>query len=329
MNENSAVKRRAATVAIVSNSCLIVIKLAAGILTGSIGILSDAVHSLMDLVASVISLLSVRKADEPADASHRYGHEKLEDLSAGAQAILLLIGAAYVFYEAIRRLITGGTVESIGVGIVVVSVAAIVNLLVSAYLRRKARLTGSTALEATAADLHTDALVSIGVAVALVIVKLTGIRWIDPAVGLAIGIAISVTGIRILNGAARRLADETLPPPELERLQQVARVVHRQRGRRLPRPARSPRRQRPPGRPPPAVHRRHQPQARARDLPRDAARDGRRAARDDGTDPPRARGADPARPLPSRRPGRAELGAVDPHELSEPALAASRCRRVT
>ena len=223
MNENSAVKRRAATVAIVSNSCLIVIKLAAGILTGSIGILSDAVHSLMDLVASVISLLSVRKADEPADASHRYGHEKLEDLSAGAQAILLLIGAAYVFYEAIRRLITGGTVESIGVGIVVVSVAAIVNLLVSAYLRRKARLTGSTALEATAADLHTDALVSIGVAVALVIVKLTGIRWIDPAVGLAIGIAISATGIRILNGAARRLADETLPPAELERLQQVAR----------------------------------------------------------------------------------------------------------
>jgi cation diffusion facilitator family transporter len=221
-SENPAVKTRAAFVAIVSNSCLIAIKLAAGILTGSVGILSDAVHSLMDLVASVISLLSVRKADEPADASHRYGHEKLEDLSAGAQAILLLIGAVFVAYEAIHRLIAGGTVGSIGIGIVVVAVAAAVNLVVSAYLRRQARLTSSPALEATAADLRTDAFVSLGVLVALVVVKLTGLDWIDPVVGLAIGVAISSTGVRILNGAARRLADETLPAGELEQLQAVA-----------------------------------------------------------------------------------------------------------
>jgi cation diffusion facilitator family transporter len=221
-SENPAVKTRAAFVAIVSNSCLIAIKLAAGILTGSVGILSDAVHSLMDLVASVISLLSVRKADEPADASHRYGHEKLEDLSAGAQAILLLIGAVFVAYEAIHRLIAGGTVGSIGIGIVVVAVAAAVNLVVSAYLRRQSRLTSSPALEATAADLRTDAFVSLGVLVSLVVVKLTGLDWIDPVVGLAIGVAISSTGVRILNGAARRLADETLPAGELEQLQAVA-----------------------------------------------------------------------------------------------------------
>ena len=223
MNENSAVKTRAATVAIVSNSCLIALKLAAGLLTGSVGILSDAVHSLMDLVASVISLLSVRKADEPADASHRYGHEKLEDLSAGAQAILLLIGAAFVAYEAIHRLIAGGAVKQIGIGIVVVAVAAAVNLIVSAHLRRKARLTSSPALDATAADLRTDAIVSLAVLVALVIVKLTGVDWLDPAVGLVIGLAISSTGVRILNGAARRLADETLPAGELTELQSVAR----------------------------------------------------------------------------------------------------------
>ncbi len=221
-SENTAIKTRAASVAIVSNSCLIAIKLAAGILTGSVGILSDAIHSLMDLVASVISLLSVRKADEPADASHRYGHEKLEDLSAGAQAILLLIGAAFVAYEAVHRLIVGGTVASIGVGIVVVAVAAAVNLIVSAYLLRTSRTTSSSALEATAADLRTDAFVSIAVLVALVIVKFTGVRWLDPVVGLAIGVAISSTGVRILNGAARRLADETLPAAELERLQEVA-----------------------------------------------------------------------------------------------------------
>src|SRR6185312_12735960 len=109
------VKTRAAAVSIVSNSCLIVLKVAAGLVTGSVGILSDAVHSLMDLIASLIAWASVRKADAPADASHRYGHEKLEDLAAGAQALLLLVGALFIAVEAVRRLINGGVVESIGI----------------------------------------------------------------------------------------------------------------------------------------------------------------------------------------------------------------------
>ena len=214
-------KTRAAAVSIVSNSCLIVLKVAAGLVTGSVGILSDAVHSLMDLIASLIAWASVRKADAPADASHRYGHEKLEDLAAGAQALLLLVGALFIAVEAIRRLINGGVVGSIGVGIAVTGVAAAVNLIVSTYLERTGRATGSTALHATAADLRTDAVVSLGVLVSLVVVKLTGAHWLDPMVGLVVAAAISRTGARILIDASRRLADEALPPDELAALQQV------------------------------------------------------------------------------------------------------------
>jgi cation diffusion facilitator family transporter len=214
-------KSRAAAVSIASNSCLIVLKVAAGLVTGSVGILSDAVHSLMDLIASVIAWASVRKADEPADASHRYGHEKLEDLAAGAQALLLLIGAVFIAVEAVRRLINGGRVESIGVGIAVAGLAAAVNLVVSTYLERSSQTTGSTALHANAADLRTDAIVSLGVLVSLVVVKLTGAYWIDPAVGLLVAAAITRTGVRILVDASRRLVDEVLPPDELAALQQV------------------------------------------------------------------------------------------------------------
>jgi cation diffusion facilitator family transporter len=215
------VKTRAAAVSIVSNSCLIVLKAAAGLVTGSVGLLSDAVHSLMDLIASVIAWASVRKADEPADASHRYGHEKLEDLAAGAQALLLLVGAVFIAVEAVRRLVNGGRVESIGIGIAVAGAAAAVNLVVSAYLERTGRSTGSNALHANAADLRTDAIVSLGVLVALVVVKLTGARWIDPVVGLLVAAAITRTGIRILFDASRRLVDEALPADELAALQQV------------------------------------------------------------------------------------------------------------
>lgn len=222
MPSGSSAKTRAATVAITSNSGLIAVKLIAGILTGSVGILSDAVHSLMDLAASIIALASLRKADEPADARHRYGHERLEDLAAGAQAILLLLGAVFVVYEAIRRLVAGGAVESFGVGITVVAVAAAVNIVVSHYLKRTAATTASSALEATAADLRTDAAVSLGVLLGLILIKLTGAHWIDPVVGLIIGTAISTTGVRILNGVSRRLVDETLPADELQQLEHVA-----------------------------------------------------------------------------------------------------------
>jgi cation diffusion facilitator family transporter len=215
------VKTRAAAVSIASNTCLIVLKVAAGLVTGSVGILSDAVHSLMDLIASLIAWASVRKADAPADSSHRYGHEKLEDLAAGAQALLLLIGAVFIAVEAIRRLINGGHVASIGVGIAVAAAAAAVNLVVSTYLERAGRATGSTALHANAADLRTDAFVSLAVLVSLVVVKLTSANWMDSVVGLLVAAAISRTGVRILVDARRRLADEALPADELAALQQV------------------------------------------------------------------------------------------------------------
>ncbi|MGI8412622.1 MAG: cation diffusion facilitator family transporter [Solirubrobacteraceae bacterium] len=214
-------KTRAASVAILSNTTLIAIKVLAGVLTGSVGILSDAVHSLMDLVASVIAWVSVRKADEPADPTHRYGHEKLEDLAAGAQALLLILGAVVIAYEAIRRLISGGSIGSVGFGIGVAGAAAAINVVVSTYLTRTGRVTGSAALHAGAADLRTDALVSIGVLVSLVLFKLTAATWIDPLVGLLVAVVISTTGVRILLGATRRLADEALPADELAALNEV------------------------------------------------------------------------------------------------------------
>src|SRR3982750_811628 len=112
-------KPRAAAVSIASNSGLIALKLAAAAITGSVAILSEALHSMIDLIASVIAFISVRKADEPADADHPYGHEKIEPLSANIEGMLILVGAGIIIYEATHRLVVGSTVESLGVGIAV------------------------------------------------------------------------------------------------------------------------------------------------------------------------------------------------------------------
>ena len=217
----SARKARAARLSVASNSGLILLKLVAGLLTGSVAILSDAIQSTMDLVASVITLFSVRQAELPPDAGHRYGHEKLEDLSAAVEALLLLAGAAVIGFEAIHRLMSGGGVDRLGVGIAVVAAAAAVNVVVSRHLASVAAETGSAALAADGTHLRSDALVSVGVLVALVLTLVTGAQWIDATVGLVVAAVIVVTALRILLSSGRRLIDESLPAEEMAVLTEV------------------------------------------------------------------------------------------------------------
>jgi len=214
--QHARARSRAAAVSIVSNTILIALKVVAGVLTGSVAILTEALHSSIDLLASLIAFFSVRRAEEPADASHRYGHEKFENAAAAAEGMLILAGSAVIAFAAIRSLIHGPELENLGIGIVVIGFASIANLGVSTWLFRRARETSSPALEGDAAHLRTDAYTSIGVLVGLGLVSATGWHWLDPVVALIIALAIVITGVRITMGSVRVLVDEALPDEELE-----------------------------------------------------------------------------------------------------------------
>jgi cation diffusion facilitator family transporter len=209
-------KSRAAALSIVSNSTLIALKVAAGAITGSIAILTEAVHSSIDLLASVVAFYSVRKAEEPADESHPYGHEKVENVAAAIEGMLVLLGAGIIVYESARRLVETVHVDRLGVGIGVIAFSTVANLVVSTFLYGRARSTDSAALEGDAAHLRTDALTSAGVLVALVLVQITGFEQLDPIVALLVAVAIVLAGVRILNRTTRVLMDEALPPEELD-----------------------------------------------------------------------------------------------------------------
>ena len=210
------VKRRAAALSIASNSLLIVLKFAAGIVTGSVALLAEAMQSIIDLVASVVAYVSVRKADEPADENHPYGHEKIENLAAAIEGVLILVGSAIIAFEASaaadrrrrrraarlrhrdHRADDRGEPRRVG------------------GPARRARETGSPALEGDAAHLRTDALTSVGVLVGLLLVQITGASWLDPVVALLVAAAILATGVRLLMRSTRVLVDEGLPAEELE-----------------------------------------------------------------------------------------------------------------
>ncbi len=210
-------KQRTALLSVGSNSTLIVLKVIAGTVTGSVAILTEAVHSSVDLVASIVAFLSVRKAGEPADESHRYGHEKLENLAAAIEGILILVGSAVIAFAAIRRLLGHGETHRFGIGIVVVGFSIVVNLIVSAVIARNARIASSPALEGDATHLRTDAASSAAVLLALVLVAVTGKQWIDPVVALGVALAILLTGVRLLMRSGQVLVDQSLPPEEVAR----------------------------------------------------------------------------------------------------------------
>lgn len=236
----TATRSGAAWLSVVSNCVLIVLKVVAGILTGSIAILTEAIHSAIDLVASLIALISVRKAEEPADEDHPYGHEKAENVAAGAEAMLILLGAAIIVIEAVRRLVSGSEIESVGIGIAIIAVSIVVNLVVSGYLYRRAHALESPALEGDAAHLRADALTSIAVLVGLVLVEVTGATAFDSIAALLVAGAIVITGIRLARRSGRVLMDEALPDPELDRIEEVIAAArppamagyHKLRGRR-------------------------------------------------------------------------------------------------
>jgi cation diffusion facilitator family transporter len=212
-----AVKTGAAALSIASNCLLIALKLAAGAITGSVAIISEAMHSSIDLIASIVAFVSVRKADKPADEDHPYGHDKIENLAAAIEALLILVGSGVIVYESVRRLSTEHTeVASLGVGMAVIAVSVAANVAVSGVLARRARATDSPALEADAAHLRTDAATSVAVLVGLALVQITGQTWLDPVIALAVAVAIVTAGVRLLMRASRVLVDEALPQEELD-----------------------------------------------------------------------------------------------------------------
>jgi cation diffusion facilitator family transporter len=217
----SGQRSRAAAVSIASNTALIALKLVAGLVTGSVAIITEAIHSSVDLAASYIAFFSVRQAETPADASHRYGHEKFENVAAAAEGVLILVGSGVIVYAAVRSLIEGPKLDSLGFGIGVVGFATIVNLGVSSWLYRQARATQSAALEGDAAHLRTDAYTSAGVLVGLALVQWTGAEWLDPVVAIGIAGAIVVTGLRIVARSWGVLVDEALPEPEQRAIQEA------------------------------------------------------------------------------------------------------------
>ena len=215
-------KRFAAGLSILSNALIILFKLIAGFLTGSMSIISEAIHSMSDCLASVLTFFAVVRSSKPADKDHPFGHGKYEDVAGFIEGLLIIFASFYITWESCRKIVSNSTLEfDSDIGIVVMIIAIISNLLVSSYLFVVAKNTDSIALKADAKHLSTDVYSSLGVLLGLILIKITGILILDPLIAIFVSLIILKTGVTITKETLNNLLDGTLPEEDIEKIKRI------------------------------------------------------------------------------------------------------------
>ncbi len=226
-------KKRAALLSVGSAALLVSLKTFLVLRTGSLGVLSEALHSGLDLLAAVITFLSVRVSDQPADENHPYGHGKFENFSAFVETGLLLLTALYVIYEAFDRLFFHAVhIQPSVTAIVILLIALGIDLTRARTLTSAAKKYMSEALEADALHFSTDVWSTIVVIAGITLVW-AGEAWNMPWLVYADALAgLVVAGVILWVGSqlGRRTLDALLDAAPVGLQQEIARAVARMDG---------------------------------------------------------------------------------------------------
>lgn len=199
----------------------IALKVTAYYLTGSVGILSDALESLVNLAGAIIALAMLAVAARPPDEDHEFGHGKAEYFSSGAEGMMIIVAAGSIALAAINRLLHPQPLDQVGVGLAVTLLATLINLAVAIVIRRAGKTYHSVTLDANSRHLMTDVWTSLGVVVAVGIVALTKLQFLDPIVALVVAANIVREGIKIVRGSILGLMDTAIPASEYAQVVEV------------------------------------------------------------------------------------------------------------
>lgn len=197
------------------------IKGAAAWLTGSVGLLSDALESGVNLIAATVGLISIRHAARPPDAGHNYGHGKMEYLSAALEGAMIFAAAGAILWTAGERIVAPVPLARPGLGLMLSSGAAAINLAVGLYLVRVGRVHRSITLVADGKHLLTDVWTSAGVLVGLGLALATGLAILDPIVAILVGLHILRTGVHLMKRSIDNLLDASLPREDVAEVEGV------------------------------------------------------------------------------------------------------------
>jgi len=208
ITDDERIRLRAGLISLAVSVVLLGAKYAAYRLTGSTAILSDALETIVNVVAALFALGGLVFAGRPADRNHPYGHGKIEFMSAAFEGGLIAFAAVVILYEVAQSLIRGVEVRQLESGLLIVLAAGLVNLLLGLFLVRTGRRHRSLTLVADGQHVLSDFWTSVGIVIGLVLERVTGNPWLDPAIAALVAVNLMWTGARLVRHAAGGLLDE-------------------------------------------------------------------------------------------------------------------------
>ena len=227
----SAEKRRVALHSMLAAAAMTLLKLGAGLLSGSLGVLSDAAHSGLDMVGSMLTFISVQVSDRPADEDHTYGHGKFENFSSFGEVLLMAVSSGWIIWEAIQRMLHHGKeLQGFVWSVAVVLCSIAVDFWRSRRLKAVADRTGSSALATDAFHFASDIWSSLAVLAGLgaswvgAHFGVAALRYADPLAAVVVSLLILRLTVRLGHEAVSVLLDEIPAETRLRLIEDVVRV---------------------------------------------------------------------------------------------------------
>jgi cation diffusion facilitator family transporter len=220
--------RRVLVVTLILNVAVVIGKLIAGLLAGSLSVISDAIHSTTDSLNNIVGLVVTKYAAAEPDETHPYGHAKFETLAAFAIAGFLFVTCYQISVSAVKRLwsndMAAPEITVLTLGVIIVTI--VINIFVTVYESREGKRLNSEFLVADAIHTRSDVLVSCSVLAGLILIKL-GYVWLDPVVSLGVAAVIAWNGYQIFKTTVPVLVDAApVPPPRIAEIAESVPGVH-------------------------------------------------------------------------------------------------------
>ncbi|RUM67499.1 MAG: cation transporter [Sulfurospirillum sp.] len=214
-------QKRATVVASAISTLLILLKLVIGILSGSVAVLASAIDSVLDLIVSLFNYFAISKVEESEDEKFNYGKGKIEALAAVIEGTVITVSGIYIFYSAVMKYIHKDRVELLDTSILVMLISLVITIALVFYLNKVAKATNSLVIRSDALHYKTDIYTNVAILVSLVLVKFTGLEFIDSLIGGAIAIYIIYSAYEIISEGVYILLDGALDKELVEKIKYI------------------------------------------------------------------------------------------------------------
>jgi cation diffusion facilitator family transporter len=187
---------------------LFVCKITAYYITHSVAILTDALESIVNIVAAFIGLYSLHISAKPRDDDHPYGHGKVEYISAAIEGVLIAVAGVTILYTAVFQIFYPKQIHKVDWGILLIAATAVINYIMGLWCKKIGAKNNSLALQSSGSHLISDTITTVGIVIGLVLLKLTGLAWLDSAVAIVVALIILYTSYGIIKSSIEGIMDK-------------------------------------------------------------------------------------------------------------------------